>query len=69
MNESRREIRLLKEKNKALEDENKAIQDEKDAEIQALQDKLDRIKVSEKKMRSLIVDVEKMLYEKLGSKN
>ena len=62
LNDSRREIKRLKEKNKAL-------QEEKDAEISTLQDKLERIKVSEKKMRFLLEDLEKKLDDKLGSEN
>ena len=62
MNDSRREIKRLEEKNKAL-------QEEKDAEISTLQDKLERIKVSEKKMRFLLEDLEKKLDDKLGSEN
>ena len=62
MNDSRREIKRLEEKNKAL-------QEEKDAEISTLQDKLERIKVSEKKMRYLLEDLEKKLDDKLGSEN
>ena len=62
MNESRRGIKRLEEKNKAL-------QEEKDAEISTLQNKLERIKVSEKKMRSLLDDLEKKLDDKLSSEN
>jgi chromosome segregation ATPase len=57
MNDSRNKIKQLK-----------AIQEEKDAEISTLQDKFERIKVSEKKMRSLLEDLEKKLDDKLGSK-
>ena len=58
MNESRREIKRLG-----------ALQEEKDAEISTLQNKLERIKVSEKKMRSLLDDLEKKLDDKLSSEN